>query len=64
MASRKKILGADFVVNTSCKIMDSCLVLGKFAMDAEVLDIGDKDVMFELSWQTENRFLMDTQNRC
>ena len=29
-------LGGNFVVNATFKVMDSCLVLGKFAMDAEV----------------------------
>ena len=42
-------LGGNFVVNTSFKIIDSFLVLGKFAMDAEVLDIGNRDVILGLS---------------
>ena len=33
-------------------------------MDAEVLDIGNRDVMLGLSWLTENRFSVDTQYRC
>ena len=57
-------LGGNFVVNTSFKVMDSSSVLGTFAMDAEVLDIGNRDVLLRLSWLTENGFLVDTQDRC
>ena len=32
-----RYLGGNFVVNTTFKVMDSSLVLGKFGMDAEVL---------------------------
>ena len=53
-------LGGNFVVNTMFKVMDSFSVLGKFAMDAEVLDIGNRDVILGLSWLTENRFLVNT----
>ena len=52
--------GGNFVINTSLKVMDSYLVLGKFVLDAEVLDIGNKEVILELSWLTENGFSMDT----
>ena len=38
-------LEGNFVVNTSFKEMDSSSVLGKFAVDTEVLDIGNKDVI-------------------
>ena len=38
-------LGGNFVVNTRFKVMDSSLVLVKFMMDAEVLDIGNRDVI-------------------
>ena len=57
-------LGGNFVVNTTCKVIDSSSVLGKFAMDAEVLDIANRDVILRLSWLTENRFSVDTQHRC
>ena len=57
-------LGEHFVVNTVFKAMDSSSVLGKFGMDAEVLDIRNRDVMLGLSWLTENRFSVDTQDRC
>ena len=52
------------MVNTSFKVMDSSSVLDKFAMDAEVLDIGNRDVILGLSWLTENGFSVDTQDRC
>ena len=29
-------LGGDFLVNTAFKVMNFCLILGKFAMDAEI----------------------------
>ena len=57
-------LGGDFVVNTMFNVMDLSSVLGKFAMDAEVLDIGNRDVILGLSWLTENGFSVDTQDRC
>ena len=57
-------LGGNFVVNTTFKVMDSCLVLGKFAMDAEMLDIGNRDIILGLSWLTQNGFLVHTQHRC
>ena len=47
-------------MNTMFKKMDSSWVLGKFAMDAEVLDIGNRDVILGLSWLTENGFSVDT----
>ena len=42
-------VGGNFVVNTLFKVMDSCLVLGKIGMDAEVLDIRNSDVILGLS---------------
>ena len=51
-------------MNTMFKVMDSSSVLGKFAMDAEVLDIGNRDIILVLSRLTENGFLVDTQDRC
>ena len=38
------------MVNTLFKVMDSSSVLSKFAMDAEVLRIGNRDVILGLSW--------------
>ena len=57
-------MGGNFVVNMVFKVMDSSLVLGKFGMDAEVLDIGNRDVILRLSWLTENGFSVDPQDRC
>ena len=42
-------LGANFVVNTTFKVIDFFLVLGKFATDTEVLDIGNRDMLLGLS---------------
>ena len=42
-------LKENFVVITTFKVMDSSTVLGKFAMDVEVLDIGNRDVILGLS---------------
>ena len=58
------LLVGNFVVNTRFKVMDFCLVLGKFGMDVEVLNIRNRDVILGLSWLTENGFLVDTQNKC
>ena len=33
-------------------------------MHAEVLDIGNMDVILRLSWLTENGFSVDAQGRC
>ena len=47
--------GGNFIVNTSFKVFDlvsspiSPTVLGKFSLDAEVLDIGNKDCILGLS---------------
>ena len=51
-------------MNTSFKVMDSSLSLGKFGMDTELLDIGNRDVILGLSWLTENGFSVDTQDQC
>ena len=45
----RSYLGGNFVVNMAFKVMDSSSVLGKFAMDAEVLNIGNTDVILGLS---------------
>ena len=52
-------LGEYFVINTLSKVMDSSLGLGKFGLDVEVLDIGNRDIILELSWLTENGFSVD-----
>ena len=58
------LLAGNCDVNTIFKAMDSSLALGKFGMDAEILDIGNRDVILGLFWLPENRFLVDTQDRC
>ena len=57
-------IGGYLVVNTSIKVMDSASVLDKFAMDAEVMDIENRDVILGLSWLMENGFSVYTQDRC
>ena len=57
-------LEGNFVVNTMYKVMDPSSVLGKFAMDVEVLYVGNSDVILGLSWLMENGFSVDTQDRC
>ena len=62
--------GGNFIVHTSFEVFDlvssttSPTVLGKFSLDAEVLDIGNKDCILGLSWLPDNGFLVDTQERC
>ena len=57
-------LNGKFVVNTSFKVQDTSLGWVKFKMDAEVLDIRNREVILGLSWLTENGFSVDTQDRC
>ena len=47
-------LGGNFVLNTTFKVMDSSLILDECAMDAEVLDIKNRDLILGLSRLTEN----------
>ena len=54
-------LGENFVANTMFKVMDSASVLGKFGMDAKVLDFGNIDMILVLYWLTENGFSVDSQ---
>ena len=62
--------GGNFIDNTSFKVFDlasppiSPTVWCKFALDAEVLDIANKDCILSLSWLTENGFHVDTLERC
>ena len=58
------LLSGNFVVYMILNVMDSCSVLEKFRMDAEVLDIENRDPILGLSWLTENGFSVDTQDRC
>ena len=54
----------NFVANTTFKVMDSSSILGEFAMDAEILDIGNRNVILGFYWLTENGFSVVTQDRC
>ena len=56
--------GGNYVVNSSFRVYSKGSLLGKFSLDAEVLDIGKKDVILGLSWLVENGFMVDTQERC
>ena len=58
------VLGENVVVNTLFKVKNTFLVIGKFAIDAKVLDIRNRHVILGLSWLMENGFLVDTQDRC
>ena len=60
----RSYLERSFVVNTTFTVIDCCLVLDNCAMDAEVFDIGNKDMILGLTWLMENGFLIDTQDRC
>ena len=42
-------MGCNFVVNTLSKVMDTSLVLDKFAVAAEVLYISNRDIILGLS---------------
>ena len=44
--------------------MDSFLSWDRFAMDAEVCNIGNTDMILVLSWWMENGFSVNTQDRC
>ena len=48
------LLKGNFVRNTWFKVTDSYSVVGKFEINAEVLDIGNRDILLRLSWLTEN----------
>ena len=60
----------NFIVNTSFKVFvlvsspTSPTVLCKFSLDAEVLDIGNKDCILGFSCLTENAFFVAPQERC
>jgi len=53
-----------YVVHTVFKIFSEGSLLGRFTLDAEVLDIGKQDIVLELSWLEEHGFWVDTQARC
>ena len=45
-----------YVAITSSKVIDADSQLVKFGLDAEVLDIGDRDCILGLSWLVDNGF--------
>jgi len=51
-------------VNTTFKVFSEGSLLGRFTLDAEVLDIGKQGLILGLSWLEEHRFWVDTQARC
>ena len=61
--------GGNFIVNTSFNVFDfvssptSPTALAKFTLNAQVLDIENKDCILDLSWLMVNGFLIDTQER-
>jgi len=58
------LIGGKYVVNTTFKVFSEGSLLGRFTLDAEVLDIGKRDVILGLSWLEEHGFWVDTQARC
>src|SRR5437588_12741786 len=57
-------LDRKFIANALLKVYHSSSVLYRFPLDAEVLDIGNRNVILGLSWLVENGFSVDTQDRC
>jgi len=58
------LAGGKYVVNTTFKVFSEGSLLSRFILDAEVLDIGKRDVILGLSWLEEHGFWVDTQARC
>ena len=57
--------GGNFVINHWFQVFSSPgISLGKFSLDAEVLDIGKKDVVLGFSWLKENGFVVNPMDRC
>jgi len=52
------------VVNTMFKVFSEGSLLSRFTLDAEVLDIGKRDVILGLSWLEEQGFWVDIQAWC
>ena len=55
---------SNFISNTSFKVINYSSILREFVIPAEVLHIGNTDIILGLSWLTDNRFSVLTQNRC
>lgn len=64
------LFAGNFIVNTWFNVFDfvacgtSATVVGRYSLDAEVLDIENQDCMSWLFWLTQNRLLVDTQPHC
>jgi len=58
------LTGGKYVVNTTFKVFSEGSLLGRFTLDAEVLDMGKRDIILALSWLEEHGFWVDTQGRC
>jgi len=54
------LAGGKYVVNTTFKIFSEGSLLGRFTLDAEVLDIGKRDIILGHSWLEEHGFRVDT----
>ena len=57
-------LRGNLVLNMTIKVTDSYSVLGKFAMDAEILDIANGDVILGFSVLMEHGLSVDIQDMC
>ena len=61
-ADRSHIKGGKYIVNSSFVILGALGPFNKFSLDAEVFDIGQKEVILGLSWLKENGFSVDVSN--
>ena len=73
-ADKSKLRGGHYIINdsiiipgaiTNTSIPDPSLkpnITNKFVLDAEVFDIGQKEVILGLSWLKENGFSVDVPN--
>ena len=60
----RSIVVGKLPVNTSSQVMDSSLVSSRFRIGTKVLEIGNRNVIFILSWLTKNGFSVDMRDRC
>jgi hypothetical protein len=57
--------GGNFICNARFKVFSSPgILLGEYPLDAEILDIGNRDIVLGLSWLKENGFVVDPLARC
>ena len=57
-------MGGNCINNTFFKEMDSPIILGKFLMDVQVLNIEIRHVILYLCSLTETGCLVDTRDKC